>query len=91
MTKNLEEALRNLHNRGRHGSRTRIWIDALCINQKDIDERNAQVKRMNHIFAEAGNVYIWTGPELELDKGLGKIIRMVEGGLGISRNFLGSW
>jgi Heterokaryon incompatibility protein (HET) len=78
VTKNLEEALRNLHKRGQHGSRTRIWIDALCINQKDIDERNAQVKRMKHIFAEAGNVYIWSGPELELGKGLGKIISMVE-------------
>jgi hypothetical protein len=65
VTKNLEEALRNLHyRRGRHQNGNRIWVDALCINQNNIEERNKQVKRMKHIYADAENVYVWTGPEL---------------------------
>ncbi|KAF2010619.1 hypothetical protein BU24DRAFT_61857 [Aaosphaeria arxii CBS 175.79] len=38
-----------------------IWIDAICINQEDIDERNAQVPLMNRIFASAQYVFAWIG------------------------------
>jgi len=27
-----------------------IWIDAVCINQNDVEERNVQVKRMRDIY-----------------------------------------
>jgi len=39
----------------------RLWVDALCINQEDIQERNAQVKRMKEIFALAERVILWLG------------------------------
>ena len=47
-----------------------LWIDALCINQGDIDERSKQISRMTVIFASAFTVLVWLGTseELELDQ-----------------------
>ena len=39
-----------------------FWIDALCINQSDVAERNGQVEIMGSIYASASQVYIWLGP-----------------------------
>ncbi len=36
-----------------------LWIDALCINQKDTRERNGQVAMMGHIYSRAYRVLIW--------------------------------
>lgn len=38
-----------------------VWIDALCINQDDLQERAAQVTRMKDIYKQAFLVYIWLG------------------------------
>lgn len=38
-----------------------IWIDALCINQEDLDEKGEQVKMMGIIYAEAAEVLVWLG------------------------------
>lgn len=40
-----------------------IWIDAVCINQNDIPERNAQVTMMARIYRSAQQVKVWLGPE----------------------------
>ena len=40
-----------------------LWIDAICINQSDAEERNQQVPRMNEIYGGASNVCIWLGVE----------------------------
>ncbi|KAH8699364.1 heterokaryon incompatibility protein-domain-containing protein, partial [Phaeosphaeriaceae sp. PMI808] len=60
ITENLDCALRHL--RFRTGIRT-IWIDALCINQRNLAERNQQVRMMGSIYAMAHRVVIWLGPE----------------------------
>lgn len=39
-----------------------IWIDALCINQKDVAERHSQVRLMGDIYANAEHVLCWLGP-----------------------------
>ncbi len=39
-----------------------LWVDALCINQDDIDERNQQVARMGTIYSSAKNVLVYLGP-----------------------------
>ena len=39
----------------------RLWIDALCINQEDVQERNEQVGLMNRIYGDADEVLIWLG------------------------------
>jgi hypothetical protein len=38
-----------------------IWIDAICINQSDIEERNRQVRLMPFIYARAQVVLVWLG------------------------------
>lgn len=40
-----------------------LWIDALCINQKDLNERAAQVSMMGKIYAAANSVIMWLGKD----------------------------
>ncbi|KAH6714822.1 heterokaryon incompatibility protein-domain-containing protein [Leptodontidium sp. MPI-SDFR-AT-0119] len=42
-----------------------FWIDAMCINQDDVHERNHQVGLMKLIYATAADVCIWLGRESE--------------------------
>lgn len=42
-----------------------LWIDALCINQRDDAERSAQVQKMQKIYGRASEVLIWLGPEAD--------------------------
>ncbi|PMD61297.1 HET-domain-containing protein [Hyaloscypha bicolor E] len=59
---NLVVALRHL----RKSSEGRIlWIDAICINQEDVEERNREVGRMGQIYGKATRALIWLGPEGE--------------------------
>ncbi|KAJ6780798.1 hypothetical protein PWT90_04564 [Aphanocladium album] len=62
---NLLDALRHLRSNHVEEGGKRYWIDALCINQKDKDERNAQVKIMGKIYFRASVVIIWLGKEYE--------------------------
>lgn len=39
-----------------------FWVDAVCINQGDIDERSAQVARMTQIYSSAVRTIVWLGP-----------------------------
>ncbi|KAF5969550.1 WW [Fusarium coicis] len=38
-----------------------LWIDAICINQTDVDEKNTQVPLMQKIYGQAQNVLVWLG------------------------------
>ncbi|RMJ19473.1 hypothetical protein CDV36_000864 [Fusarium kuroshium] len=40
-----------------------IWIDQICINQSDTEEKNQQVAKMGDIYRKACRVFIWLGPE----------------------------
>ncbi|KAJ4180234.1 hypothetical protein NW755_011922 [Fusarium falciforme] len=40
---------------------TFFWIDAICINQSNVHERNHQVSMMKQIYVNAFEVYIWLG------------------------------
>ncbi|OAA71208.1 HET domain protein [Cordyceps fumosorosea ARSEF 2679] len=40
-----------------------LWVDALCINKADQNERSWQVAQMHDIFASAEFVYFCIGPE----------------------------
>lgn len=60
---NLEAALRAFCTS--QGSGSIIWIDALCINQDDIPERNSQVRIMAEIYNSAVSTWIWLGPDSE--------------------------
>jgi hypothetical protein len=39
-----------------------FWIDAICINQNDLDEKAIQIPLMRQIFADAANVHAELGP-----------------------------
>ncbi|KAK4552308.1 hypothetical protein LTR86_010479 [Recurvomyces mirabilis] len=56
VTSNLEAALPRLR---LPKARRRIWVDAICINQADLDERSSQVMQMGQIYRNADRVIIW--------------------------------
>ncbi|KAH8596691.1 heterokaryon incompatibility protein-domain-containing protein [Bisporella sp. PMI_857] len=58
VTHNLGVALRHL--RYTQWSRT-LWIDAVCINQANVEERNHQVFMMNQVYSAANQVLVWLG------------------------------
>lgn len=60
LTSNLETALTAL---SYHDRRRAIWVDAICIDQRNVAERGHQVKLMGQIFANAERVLIWLGPD----------------------------
>jgi hypothetical protein len=59
ITENLDVALRHL----RCDTTSKVlWIDALCINQEDVEERNHQVQHMHKIYGAAQQTIVWLGP-----------------------------
>src|SRR5690349_15461535 len=58
VTRNLVEALRMFR---RQQIPRALWADAICINQKDLEERSSQVQLMTRIYSEASAVLIWLG------------------------------
>jgi Heterokaryon incompatibility protein (HET) len=62
ITENLYIALRHL--RHEHDSRV-LWADALCIDQKNVPERNEQVQIMWWIYQSARKVLSWLGEEAD--------------------------
>lgn len=59
---NLACALRHLRQRDK--CRT-LWIDAICIDQSNIREREEQVARMAQIYKSAHRVVVWLGDSNE--------------------------
>lgn len=59
ITSNLDIALRYF--RDEHNSKT-LWVDAVCINQKDNVEKGPQVQMMGQIYSKATRVLVWLGP-----------------------------
>lgn len=55
---NLADFLRGF--RGRATTLT-IWIDAICVNQNDPEERGSQVRLMSQIYSNATATYCWLG------------------------------
>ncbi|OTA93654.1 hypothetical protein M434DRAFT_395471 [Hypoxylon sp. CO27-5] len=68
VTTNLESALRQFRKTGFPkgclediGEITQLWVDAICINQKDTKERNHQLTLMASIYNNATSVLSWLG------------------------------
>lgn len=40
-----------------------IWVDAVCINQDDVYEKNSQVANMFYIYSGATSVLVWLGQD----------------------------
>lgn len=42
-----------------------VWADAVCINQRDLDERGSQILLMPKVYANAVRTLVWLGEEEE--------------------------
>jgi hypothetical protein len=45
-----------------------VWLDVMCIDQRNVDEQSAQVAMMGEIYQRAQGVYAWMGgwdPDME--------------------------
>lgn len=40
-----------------------LWIDAICLNQKDETEKTQQISLMGRIYSDAKRVHIWLGDD----------------------------
>ncbi|KAF5544650.1 heterokaryon incompatibility het-6 [Fusarium mexicanum] len=56
---NLFEALKNIR---KSTEDLQLWVDAICINQSNVQEKSQQVAMMGEIFTEAVGVISWLGP-----------------------------
>lgn len=59
-TANLASALHSVRHEASDGS-IRLWADAICINQNDLDEKGQQVQLMGDIYRQASVVLSWLG------------------------------
>lgn len=74
VTINLFSALRHL----RYENENRIlWIDAICIDQTNLEERGYQVNQMGEIYKNAERVVVWLGEATdETDIAMDSIIKL---------------
>ncbi|KAG9186354.1 hypothetical protein G6011_02910 [Alternaria panax] len=52
----------------RRDTNTSLWVDAICINQSNIEERTSQVRMMDQIYSKAECVVVWLGEAEATDK-----------------------
>ncbi|KAK4454877.1 heterokaryon incompatibility protein-domain-containing protein [Podospora aff. communis PSN243] len=58
VTENLYEALHQL----RRADKDRwLWVDSICIDQENSDEKPHQVSHLRHIYDQADRVLVWLG------------------------------
>lgn len=65
---NLHSALPFLARRAGNVVPPPIWVDAVCINQNDEEEKVVQIRMMNRIYRRAQSVWVWLGcvaPEIQ--------------------------
>lgn len=55
---NLEKALRDIRDGKTPQS---FWVDAVCINQTDIEEKSQQIMLMGQVYSQAKTVKVWLG------------------------------
>jgi hypothetical protein len=58
VTINLRAALSRLRN---HSFERILWVDAICINQANQDEKEHQIQFMSKIYGQANRVIVWLG------------------------------
>ena len=77
ITQNLDDALRSLR---LPTQARRLWVDAVCIDQQNLDERSRQVRYMRLIYSRATRVIVWLGlkvPGLEKAMDLAEMIHEI--------------
>ncbi|RGP69553.1 Heterokaryon incompatibility protein [Fusarium sporotrichioides] len=68
VTTNLAKALSAFIKDGEFEDDFKLWVDAICINQQDLDERARQLRKMRQIYGSAWAVVAWVGePSFQSD------------------------
>lgn len=62
VSSNLRSAFRHLRSREES---TFLWVDAVCINQHDTNEKSWQVSMMSQFYRKSSKTIIWIGPEYD--------------------------
>lgn len=75
VTANLAEALNHLYDTVHS---RKLWVDAICINQNDVPEKNQEIQRMTEIYERAKNVVVWLGVVGIMDQHLAHRLETVE-------------
>ncbi|KAK3349163.1 heterokaryon incompatibility protein-domain-containing protein [Lasiosphaeria hispida] len=52
-----------------------LWADAVCIDQKNIPEKNAQVQLMRRIYSQPSSVLVWLGDDTTGLEGLEECLK----------------
>jgi hypothetical protein len=65
VSQNLSDALHQFRTIDIRGP---LWIDAVCIDQRNLDERRTQVEMMGEIYSNAREVLIWLGNKNDFRK-----------------------
>ncbi|KAK5101551.1 hypothetical protein LTR70_000722 [Exophiala xenobiotica] len=68
----------------------KVWIDCLCINQRDKLEKSAQIRLMHSIYKQAARTIIWLGKTDDLSDEAVDYIKSLDVD-GISREFSKGW
>lgn len=67
-----------------------LWVDALCIDQQNMAERNSQVTLMSEIYRSAQSVLVWLGPaDLNSDHAV-DLVNIPDRHSGMYKHFAGS-
>lgn len=77
---NIWRFLKHVSSNG-NANGTRLWIDSICIDQKNNCEKNEQVGMMGRIFQNARRVLIWLGEASESEAIVKFAMQRLKGGL----------
>ncbi|KAK1751085.1 heterokaryon incompatibility protein-domain-containing protein [Echria macrotheca] len=87
ITPSLDSALRAFR---RPAEARRLWADAVCINQGDLDEKIHQVHYMSRIYKKAIRVLVWLGDDYDGGEQVLRLVRKhVDGLLWIYSEYMG--
>lgn len=64
INENLSDALCQLAESFSLGTTRYMWIDAICIDQDNLEERSSQVSMMDSIYSGAEKVIVWLGKDM---------------------------
>lgn len=62
VTINLHSALSRLRN---HSLERVLWVDAICIDQNNHNEKEDQIRSMANIYGQANRVVVWLGDDAD--------------------------